>query len=521
MNQRPKPLVLCILDGWGDAPAWGGNAIAIADTPNMDYFMLNYPHTLLAASGPAVGLLVGETMGNSEVGHLTIGAGRIILQSYSQIHLAIQDGSFYKNQKFNDAIDHCKKNNSSLHLMGLLSDAGVHSHIDQFYALLTLCKMKNFKRVFVHAFTDGRDTGPLTGITYINRADSKMKELGVGMFASVAGRYWAMDRDNHWDRTEAAYKAIVAGEGEKALSAQQAVANAYAANITDEFIKPSVITDAQYIPVGLVKDNDAIIFWNFRPDRARQLTKMFVSKRKSKTFIKNLKFVTMTEYEKGLPVEVAFPPEGAKMPLARVISDNNLTQFHIAETEKYAHITYFLNGLVEEPFLKEDRLLVPSPKVATYDLRPEMSAEKITKETLKRLEKYDVVFVNYANPDMVGHTGNLDATKKAVETVDAQVGEIAQAVLDLNGILIITADHGNAEEKINPITGAISTEHTSNPVPFIIISKNLIKLREQMTEEIQGFKFQTATLADIAPTMLDLLNIQQPPEMTGFSLIAH
>lgn len=517
MDSRPKPLVLCILDGWGLAPAWGGNAISIADTKFMDKLWRDYPHTSIQASGTAVGLMEG-VMGNSEVGHLTIGAGKIIFQPFMQVDAAIKNGQFFHNAALLGAVTHAQNNNSALHLIGLVSDGGVHAHIDHFLAMLDLCKQQGFTRVFIHAFTDGRDTKPMAAINFINKVAEKITAVGLGAIATVSGRYYAMDRNNHWDRTEQTYNALVKGIGETAESAQQAISNSYVDGKMDEFIVPTVVLNGG-VPVATIKDNDAVVFMNYRPDRARQLTQFFLDPEKNRQLLSNLNFVTMSDYEMKLPYTAAFPPDVVVMPLGKILSERGLKQLRIAETEKYAHITYFLNGMKEEPFPLEDHLLIPSPKVPTYDKAPRMSADKIGKEVLKRLSKYDVIFINFANADMVGHTGDIQVTKDAVEAVDQNVGLIANEVLKIGGVMIITADHGNAEQKINPVTGSASTEHTNNPVPFIVVANPPYQLRDSFEETIQGVKFLTGSLADIAPTVLNILDIPQPPEMTATSLV--
>jgi len=511
-----RPFILCILDGWGMSTEWGGNVLAVTKTPHLDALWRNFPHTKLLAAGPAVGLLVGESIGSSEVGHLTIGAGRIILQSLSQIHRAIADETFFENPAFIAVIENCKKNNSKLHLLGLLSDGGIHAHIDHLFALLELCKRQNFKNVYVHIITDGRDSGPFQALSFVEKLADKMKILKVGTIASVSGRFFALDRDEQWERIEKAFNVIVLGEGQTATSAQQVVAEAHAQGKTDEFVEPTVILEKTGEPVARVEENDSLIFWNFRPDRTRELTQMILEKAPKITL------VTMTEYKKEFPVLVAFHSDEIKEPLAKVLSENKLTQLHIAETTKFAHITYFLNGMIEKPFAGEERILVESPRVATFDQAPEMSAYKILDQLLLDLEKYDFIVVNFANLDMVGHTGNYEATKVATEVIDEVVGELAAAVLEKNGTMAMVGDHGNAELKIDPKSGEISTKHTDNPVPFIVVSKNeKIKLVEAAPEEIQGIKLPGPGLADVAPTILDLLGIKKPQSITGISLIAH
>lgn len=504
-----KSLILIILDGWGVAPPWAGNAIFLAKTPYFDNLIKKFPHTTLSASGESVGL-PGHERGNSEAGHLNIGAGKIVHQDVNHIFNLIKNGTFFKNPVIIDCIKHVKKFKSNLHLIGLVSDGGVHSHIDHLFSLLELCKKEGIKNVFVHAFTDGRDTEPQKALSYIYQLERKLKTLKIGKIATVSGRYYGMDRDKHWDRTERAYRAIAEGNGPLKKTAASAIAECYSKDLIDEFITPSVIN-----PVG-VKDGDGIIFFNVRGDRMRQLTLSF-SEPNFNHFpvkkLKNLSIVTFTWYGDYIPnTKFAFPPEKVQTPLASVISKENLYQFHIAETEKYAHVTYFFNGGKEKPFAREERLMVPSPKVPTYDLDPKMSAKEVTEETIKRikLQKYSFVLVNFANPDMVGHTGNLEATVKAVETVDKCLESLVKTACEFKMDVLITADHGNAEQMVNPKTGEIDTEHTNNPVPFIIIP-HLNNQNYQLREN--------GILADIAPTILQLLEIKKPSEMTGKSLI--
>lgn len=507
---QKKLTMLVILDGWGLNSKKEGNAIANANKPNFDRLWNTYPHTQLAASGLAVGLPEGQ-MGNSEVGHLNIGAGRIIYQDYTRINKEIEEGTFFKNEAFLGAIDNALKNNSSLHLMGLLSDGGVHSHINHLKALLTLCKQKGLKKVYVHAFLDGRDVPPSCALKYIDEIESFMAHEGVGEIASVSGRYYAMDRDKRWDRVQLAYKAIACGEGEIAGSAKEAVENSYKENKTDEFVMPTVVVKNGK-PAAKVCANDSIIFYNFRPDRAREITRALVDKDFDgfKRDIVPVHYVCMTQYDKTIEgVDIAYRPESYKNTLGEYLAKNNLTQLRTAETEKYAHVTFFFNGGVEAPNPGEDRILVPSPKVATYDLKPEMSAYEVTDKVLPQIEsgKYDVIILNFANTDMVGHTGVFDAAKAAVEAVDKCLGKIADLVIAKGGTLCVTADHGNAEVMIDEKTGVPFTAHTTNPVPFIVAGDGDVKLRDG------------GRLSDIAPTMLDIMKVKQPSEMTGKSLI--
>ncbi len=513
-NNRPKPIVLIILDGWGISPAWGGNTMSIANIKNYNQFWRKFPHTMLQASGEAVGLPKHD-IGNSEVGHMHIGAGRIISQDLSRINQAIKDGSFMKNPTILKAIQHAKKNNSKLHLLGLVSDGGVHSHINHLFYILKICAEQNFQNIFIHAITDGRDTDPMSALHYLEDLKHYTQKLKTGKIATVVGRYYAMDRDNRWERTSQAYFAMTQGQGNSATGAMQAVSKSYSKGISDEFIKPTIIVNKNNQPTALVKNNDAIIFFNFRADRARQLTKAFTQDnfnqfRRGKK-ISNLFFVSMLPYEREYKGKVysIFEDFNIKNCLGEVISQNNLTQLHIAETEKYAHVTYFLNGTREKPFPGEKRILVPSPKVATYDLKPEMSSAEITEKVLANLKKFDFIVINFASPDMVAHTGNQNATIKALEFVDNCIGKIINDILKIKGLAIITADHGNAEELINPKSGNPATEHTTNPVPFVLISKNSYTLRKTG-------KFM---LANIAPTILDIMQLPIPSEMTAKSLI--
>ncbi|MDP2767829.1 MAG: 2,3-bisphosphoglycerate-independent phosphoglycerate mutase [Candidatus Methanoperedens sp.] len=502
---KKKPLLLMILDGYGLRENKEGNAIAFAKTPNLDKLFSSYPHSVLEASGLSVGLPEGQ-MGNSEVGHLNIGAGRIVYQDLTRITKSIREGDFFKNKVLIEAIKNVKTHNSSLHLAGLLSDGGVHSHISHLYALLELAKKQGIKKVYVHVFLDGRDVPPKSALVYIKDVEKRMKGLG-GEFATVMGRYYAMDRDKRWERVEKAYEAMTTGSGITAETASAAVENAYARGETDEFVTPTVIVKKGK-PVVQISDNDSVIFFNFRSDRAREITRCFI-KDDFKGFKRKLyprtHFVGLTQYDETFNVPVAFPPESLKNILADVLSAHHLKQLRIAETEKYAHVTFFFNGGRETPVEGEDRLLIPSPKVATYDLQPEMSAYLVTDEAIKAVSsgKYDVIILNYANLDMVGHTGFFDAAVAAVEAVDECIGRVYSALSEAGGLLIITADHGNAEQMMDD--SEPYTAHTSYPVPFIFCEK--------------GMKLEDGILADIAPTLLDVLGIEKPEEMTGKSLI--
>ena len=502
-----KPTLLAILDGFGLTNHVEGNAVAAANTPNIDKYLEMYPHTQIGASGMAVGLPDGQ-MGNSEVGHLNIGAGRIVYQSLTKITKSINDGDFFTNPALVKAVYNVKENGGALHLMGLLSPGGVHSHIDHLKGLIDLAKKNDIKEVYVHGFLDGRDVAPASALEYIAEIENYMNEVGVGKIATLSGRYYAMDRDNRWERVELAYNAMVLGEGETATSAVEAVEKSYHDNKTDEFVLPTVIDKA-----GTIKNGDSVVFFNFRPDRAREITRA-INDRQFDGFKRNtlnLVFVTMTEYDSTLEgVEVAFGPEVLTNTLGEFLAKNGLNQLRIAETEKYAHVTFFFNGGVEEPNANEDRQIVASPKVATYDLKPEMSAYELTETLIGKIneDKYDVIILNYANPDMVGHTGVFDAAKKAVEAVDECLGKVVDAVLAKEGRVFVTADHGNAEQMIDYSTGKAMTAHTTGPVPFIYIAKDAKPLRE-------GGK-----LADIAPTMIEAMGLEKPVEMTGESLIA-
>lgn len=507
-----KPLVLVVLDGWGLSTRVEGNAIAQADTPNFKRFLSDYPHCTLTCSGEDVGLPEGQ-MGNSEVGHLNIGAGRVVYQEFTRINRSIKTGSFFKNPVLLNAVNSAKKNNKALHLMGLLSDGGVHSHISHLFALLDLAAMENMRNVFVHAFLDGRDVPPANAKEYFESLGKKLGEMGSGAVATVMGRYYGMDRDRRWDRTERAYNAMVFGEGIYAGTPMEAVDLGYGREETDEFIKPTVITSVAGGPVAKVSDGDSVIFFNFRPDRARQITRAFVDRDfngfKRKPGYPVVDFTCMTLYDKNIEAPVAFEPQELHNTLGEVLSKNGVTQLRLAETEKYAHVTFFFNGGVEDPNPGEERILVPSPKVATYDSKPEMSANEVTDKFLEQLksEKFGIIIMNYANPDMVGHTGDMTAAVKAVEIVDSCLGKLTRAVLEKDGTIMITADHGNAEEMKDP-EGEPHTAHTTNLVPFILIGRNTA-----------GITLRDGRLEDIAPTILQLLDIPKPEEMTGDSLI--
>lgn len=526
MEKHPKPVVLIILDGWGIAPDSEGNAITRANTPVINRLIRAYPTFPVRASGGEVGLSWGE-MGNSEVGHLTIGAGRVFYQAFPRINMAISSGEFFKNEALLAAVKYVKKNNSTLHFIGMVSPGGVHSHQDQLYALLELSKKEGLTNVAIQAILDGRDTIRDAGVDFITKLQEKIKEIGIGQIASLSGRYFAMDRDNRWDRTGKAYTAMVYGEGEKAEDPVLAVKKSYEKEVFDEEFVPTVLMKGGK-PIAAVQNKDAVVFFNFREDRMRQLTKVFVlpafEKFERKEFLKDVVFITMTEYEKDLPVKIAFPPEIITACLAKAISKAGLKQFHIAETEKYAHVTFFLNGMNEEPFEGEEREIIPSPKVASYDQKPEMSAEAIAERAVKEImnEKYDFVVLNFANPDMIAHTGNLEATARANEIVDHQVGKIVDATLIKGGVVVITADHGNAEELLNLQTSGMDKEHSTNPVPVIVVGK---EYEGQINPEIEALGGDLSlispvgALADVAPTVLHILGLKKPKEMTGTSLI--
>lgn len=522
---RPKPAVLLILDGFGVAPDSDGNAIARAKMSVFRELVKKYPTMTLRASGEEVGLSWGE-MGNSEVGHLAIGTGRVYYQMFPRINREIASEAFFQNQAFLDAIEHAKKHKSVLHLIGMVSAGRVHSMDEHCYALLELARRQKMKDVVVHAILDGRDTVYNVGVDFIAALQKKMKELKIGRIATLSGRYYAMDRDNRWDRTEKAYKAMTLGEGEKATDPLGALRASYTKEVYDEEFVPTVMEEKGDLSAR-VKENDAIIFFNFRPDRMRQIVRAFTLpkfdgfKRK---MIPNLKVVTMAEYEPDLPVAVAFAPEKIKNPLAEVISGAGLRQLHIAETEKYAHVTFFLNGMREDPFSGEDRVIIPSPKVASYDTVPEMSAQKITDRVLKEVEKgvYDFIAVNFANSDMVAHTGNFEATVKANEYVDGLVGKIVEHVISRGGVVFLTSDHGNAEELKNLRTGEIDKEHATNPVPFLIIGKMFeghASVAGEIPEGDLSLSSPVGMLSDVAPTILAVLGIPQPPDMGGAPLI--
>jgi len=507
-----RPLMLMILDGWGINPSAENNAVALARTPNLDHLLATYPSAEIQTSGMAVGLPDAQ-MGNSEVGHLNIGAGRVVYQDLTRITKAIQDGDFFTNPVLLECIARTKSTGGRLHLTGLLSDGGVHSHNTHLYALLELAKQQGIKDVFIHAILDGRDTPPKSGADYLAQLEAEITRIGVGAIATVIGRYWAMDRDNRWERVERAYNAMVRGEGDRRASAAEAIGASYTAEVTDEFVEPSVIV-RDGSPVGQLRDGDACIFFNFRSDRAREITRALALPdcpgfaRQSWPSLSS--YVCMTEYDATFGLPIAFGPEELKNILGDVLSRAGLRQLRIAETEKYAHVTFFFNGGVEEPFPFEERCLIPSPKeVATYDLKPEMSAYLVTEELLKRLESdaYDVVIVNFANADMVGHTGMLEAAAKAVEAVDGCVGRIVAKVREKGGAAIITADHGNAEVMADE-SGGPHTAHTSEPVHLVLVDDNR-----------KGARLRAGTLADIAPTMLEILGLPQPGEMSGKSLI--
>jgi 2,3-bisphosphoglycerate-independent phosphoglycerate mutase len=516
----PKPLVLIIRDGWGvrdedaESAHRHGNAVLLARLPVLSNLLATYPHSLLQAAGEAVGLPPGQ-MGNSEVGHQNLGAGRVTYQDLMRISVAIRDGSFFRNPVLLKVMGELKRTGGRLHLMGLLSDGGVHSHNTHLYALLEMAKQQGLQpdQVRVHAIMDGRDTPPRSGAGYLEQLEEQIKRIGMGRTATVIGRYYSMDRDNRWERTDRAYAAYVKGDGNHARSSAESIDNSYGADKTDEFVEPAVIVDDGGKPVGLVQDGDGIVFFNFRPDRARQITRAFIhaAPEGSAQPTVNVHYVCMTEYDSTFRTPVAFPPEVVENPLGEVVAAAGLRQLRIAETEKYAHVTYFFNGGRENAFAEEDREMVPSPKVATYDLQPAMSAEGITEELLRKFadgeSPYDLVVLNFANADMVGHTGVLPATLQALEVVDGCVGRIVDRVRELGGITLITADHGNAEQMIDEDGGPF-TAHTTNPVHLILVD-----------DSRRDAHLQDGIFADFAPTVLALLGLEPPAEMTGHSLL--
>ena len=538
---RPKPLVLIILDGWGYAPPSNANAISLANKPNYDNLLADFPNTLIHTSGRFVGLPTGQ-MGNSEVGHLNIGAGRVVYMDISKIDVMIESGEFEKNPALLDAMTKARTGDRSLHLFGLLSDGGVHSQQAHLNAILRMAKQNVVERVFVHCFMDGRDTLPTNGAKYVEQLQQKMREYGVGKIASVSGRYYAMDRDKKWDREKLAFDAMVFGvaEGGRFADPVQGIKESYNRGVTDEFIIPFVVVDGHGEPVGTIRDGDVCINFNFRADRARQITRCLA---RNSDFTplngselegaaeldaiiprdrvpKDLTYICMTRYDKHFTLPVVSPPESLGNILANVMANLNMRNLRVAETEKYAHVTYFFNGGIEKPFPGEDRVLVQSPKVATYDLKPEMSAQGVADAVIKAVEEktFDVMVVNFANADMVGHSGKIPPTIKAVETVDACLGQIYAALKRAGGAMIITADHGNAEQMIDPATGGPQTAHTTNPVPFIVTAEYAVPSVNFKGDKRRFTLKPDGALQDIAPTMLGILGIPQPAEMTGHDL---
>ena len=530
MSNIFKPIVLIILDGWGLSPSWGGNAIAMANPPFINNLWRNYPHLILQAFRKIAG--PSGKVSSSEVGHGSIGCGRLIYQDLSRINKAIKDGTFFKNEVLLKVCRHVLKNKSSLHLIGLVSDGAIHSHIDHLFALISLAKKEGLKKVFIHGFLDGRDTPVTSALIYLTRLEKELKTQGLGKVSTLSGRFFAMDRDGHWDRTKRAYQALTKGQGIKEESPLHAISEAYKKGFTDEFIPPIVISPG---PKGtitrkqLIKDGDGVIFFNFRADRVQQLTRAFVDKSLRPLWcFRKLKasFVTLTLYQKGLPVSVAFPPLLIKNSLAEVLSKNKRKQLHLAESEKYAHVTYFFNGGREEAYPLEDRLIISSPRVDCFDKTPEMKADELSEALIKRLKKYDFIVLNLANVDMVGHTGNIMAVSEAIKKTDQAVEKIVTETLDAGGVVIVTSDHGNAEQMIHlKQEGDPETLHTLNPVPLILVTPKNKRKPEAITSFVssknilQDILLSKYTLADIAPTILDLMKIEKPKEMTGKSLL--
>lgn len=508
-NQNLAALI--ILDGYAIRDEEFGNAVKQANTPNFDRYWNQFPHSQLTASGEAVGLPEGQ-MGNSEVGHLNIGAGRVVYQSLTRINLAIREGDFFNNEVLKEAVKQAKEKGKALHIFGLLSDGGIHSHIEHMKGTLKLAQQEGIEKVFLHAFLDGRDVGQQSAKTYVKQAQEAMEEIGIGQMATISGRYYAMDRDNRWERVQKAYDAIAYGEGPTYQDPIQAIDDSYKQEVYDEFVEPVVLTDDEGQPIGKVEDEDSIIFFNFRPDRAIQLSRTFANDDfdgydRGENAPKNLHFVSMTQYSDQVKSQIAFPPNDLKNTIGEVLADNDMKQLRIAETEKYPHVTFFMSGGREAEFDGEERILIDSPKVATYDLKPEMSAYEVTDALLAELDedKHNAILLNFANPDMVGHSGMLEPTIKAIEAVDECLGKIVDKIHEKGGHAIITADHGNSDE-VTTSDGDAMTAHTTNPVP-VIVTKEGIDLREG------------GILGDLSPTLLELLNVEQPEEMTGQSLI--
>ena len=524
---RPKPVVLVVLDGFGIAPPSRANAISLAKTPNFDKYMTNYPVMPLAAAGEAVGLSWGE-IGNSEVGHLSLGSGKIYYQNLPRITKSIAEGDFWENESFLKVYQHVKQKNSALHLMGLLSSGGVHSFNEHLYALVELAKQQKVEQVYVHVFLDGRDTPYNSGVNFVAKLQEKLRVIGLGAIATLSGRFYAMDRDNNWERIAASWQALVDGKSaEKFEDPVEAIKASYARGVYDEEFVPTVIIDDMGKPKGQIKDGDGVIFFNFRSDRTRQLTKALVlpgfEKFSRQAYFKDLLMVTMTEYEKDLPVDVAFPNIKIEMPLARVIAEAGLKQLHVAETEKYAHVTYFFNGGSEKIFEGEDRILVPSPHVISYDQKPAMSARELNNKVVQRIKEgiYDFIVINYANADMVAHTGNLSATIEAIELLDKLVAEVVDTALSYSGVVLITADHGNAEGMYNLQNGEIEKEHSNSAVPLFVIGQQFTG--KSVLPGLSGTDLSQITsvgvLSDVAPTILKIMGLKKPAEMTGTSLI--
>ncbi|QSO49709.1 2,3-bisphosphoglycerate-independent phosphoglycerate mutase [Alicyclobacillus mengziensis] len=506
-------MALIILDGFGCRSETVGNAVRGAKKPVFDNLWKTYPHTHLLASGHAVGLPDGQ-FGNSEVGHSNIGAGRVLYQDLTRIDKAINDGDFFQNPALKGAMDYVKEHDSALHLYGLVSNGGVHSHMRHLLALLRMAKENGVAKVYVHAFMDGRDVAPTSGRKDVKELLDEMEKLGVGKIATIQGRYYSMDRDNRWERTEKSYRAMVYGDGDQATDPLQALEDSYAKSITDEFILPTTIVDTDGKPVGLIQDNDAVIMFNFRPDRAIQISRVFTNK-DFRDFDRgpnfpHVHYVCMTKFSELVGGVVAYKPENLDNTMGEVLTQNGLTQLRIAETEKYPHVTFFFSGGREQPFPGEERILIPSPKVATYDLKPEMSAYEVADAAAKRMRtgEIDCMILNFANPDMVGHTGDYNAAVRAIEAVDECLGKVLDAIASVGGVALVTADHGNADIMFWKETGDVCTTHTTNPVP-LVVTKPGVKLRDD------------GVLADLAPTMLDLLGVEQPSEMTGHTLINH